>query len=367
MRIGMDARFLVEERTGVETYFHELLWRLIHAGGEDEILLFRGAGLLPRLPEGRWRCVEANGRAWRWGLSGTLARESLDLFYSPITSFPLRAGLKTVATVHDLSWHHAPSSYSALERLRQRRWTKLAAEHAHGIVVVSNSTGKDLSQLHPSVARRMVTISPGVDEGFFASVPHREQQRVRDRYGLPGRYLLALASFHPRKNLGCLVEAYDRFRSRNPERLQLLLAGKGGRDSARVLARVSRSPFRDDILLCGYVPREDLPALYSGAELFVLVSRYEGFGIPAVEAMASGIPVVVSDLEVFREVCGEAAFRTDPQDPESIAETIASSLRDTPDRARRLEEGIRKARDYRWETSAGKLRDYLHQVAGEAA
>ncbi len=367
MRIGVDARFLVEEKTGVETYFHELLSRLIRLGGDEEYVLFRGDSLTPDLPPGRWRVVGAGGRAWSWGLTAKLSGEGLDLFYSPVTAFPLAGAPRSIVTIHDLSWHHTPSSYSSLERARQRRWTALAARHANGIVVVSESTGKDLAALHPAAAGKMTTISPGADDACFSSVPASEVQRVRDRYGLKGRYLLALASFHPRKNLPGLVEAYDRFRARGPERIQLLLAGRGGSDSARVLARIARSPFRGDILLSGYVPREDLAALYAAAELFVLVSHYEGFGIPALEAMARGTPVLVSDLPVFREVCGEAAIRVAPDDPDAVAEGIGASIRDTPERSARIEAGIRRAHGYRWEDSATRLKDFFRRVEGGAS
>jgi glycosyltransferase involved in cell wall biosynthesis len=362
VKIGVDARFLVEQQTGVETYFHQLLSRLIRLGGEDEYVLFRADSLMPELPPGRWRLVGASGRAWSWGLTGKLSGEALDLFYSPVTAFPLAGAPRSIVTIHDLSWHHTPSSYSALERARQRRWTALAASHADGIVVVSESTAKDLAALHPSAAGKMITISPGVDDTCFGSVPAPEVQRVRDRYGLQGRYLLALASFHPRKNLPGLVEAYDRFRERGPERIQLLLAGRGGSDSARLLSRIARSPYRRDILLSGYVPREDLAALYASAELFALVSHYEGFGIPALEAMARGTPVLVSDLPVFQEVCGEAAIRVAPGDPDAVAEGIGASIRDTPERTRRIEEGIRRAHGYRWDDSATRLKDFFRHV-----
>jgi len=367
LRIGVDARFLVEEKTGVETYFHQLLSRLIRLGGDEEYVLFRGDSLMPELPAGRWRLVGAGGRAWSWGLTGKLSAESLDLFYSPVTAFPLAGAPRSIVTIHDLSWHHTPSSYSTLERARQRRWTALAARHADGIVVVSETTGKDFAALHPSAAGKMTTISPGVDDSSFGSVPASEVQRVRDRYGLTGRYLLALASFHPRKNLPGLVEAYDRFRSRGPERLQLLLAGRGGSDSSRVLDRVARSPFRSDILLSGYVPQTDLAALYAAAELFVLASHYEGFGIPALEAMARGTPVLVSDLPVFREVCGEAALRVAPGDADALAEGIGASIRDTPARSARIEAGISRARGYRWENSATRLVDFFRQVERRAS
>jgi glycosyltransferase involved in cell wall biosynthesis len=190
---------------------------------------------------------------------------------------------------------------------------------------------------------------------------------VRDRYSLPGRYLLTLGSFHPRKNLPALVEAYDRFRSRHPEKVTLLVAGRGGRDSSRLLSRILRSPFRKDILLAGYVPREDLPALYAGADLLVFPSRYEGFGIPALEAMAVGTPVLVSDLPIFQEVCGEAALRFDPRDPDSMAEGIARSLQEEPGRAERIRRGAERARGFRWEDSARRLRDLFHAVAEESS
>lgn len=362
MRIGVDARFLVEEKTGVETYFHELLSRLIRQGGDDEYVLFRGDSLAPELPAGRWRCVGAGGRAWTWGLTGKIGAEALDLFYSPVTAFPLAGAVRSIVTIHDLSWRQTPESYSPLERARQRRWTSLAARHASAIAVVSESTKTDFLALHPSASGKVQTIAPGIDDSRFNAVSAGEVRRVRDRYSLEGRFLLALGSFHPRKNLPMLVEAYDRFRSGSPERLQLLVAGRGGSDSARVLARIARSPFRQDILLSGYVPREDLPGLYSGAELFVMVSLYEGFGIPALEAMACGTPVLVSDLPVFEEVCGEAALKVNPRDPEAIAAGISEAIRDTPQRSRRLQAGIEKARKHSWEESAARLREMFHHV-----
>jgi glycosyltransferase involved in cell wall biosynthesis len=362
MRIGVDARFLVEEKTGVETYFHELLSQLIRQGGEDEYVLFRGDSLAPQLPAGRWRCVAAAGRAWAWGLTGKIGAEGLDLFYSPVTAFPLAGEVRSIVTIHDLSWRQTPDSYSPLERTRQRRWTDLAARHASGIAVVSESTRSDFLALHPSASGKVRTITPGIDDSRFHAVPAGEVRRVRDRYSLQGRYLLALASFHPRKNLPMLVEAYDRFRSGSPERIQLLLAGRGGSDSTRVLARIARSPFRQDILLSGYVPKEDLPGLYSGAELFVMTSLYEGFGIPALEAMACGTPVVVSDLPVFEEVCGEAALKANPRDAEAIAAGIGEAIRDTPERSRRLQAGAAIARKHSWQESAARLRDLFHHV-----
>jgi glycosyltransferase involved in cell wall biosynthesis len=363
MRIGVDARFLVAQRTGVETYFQEILERLILLGGSEEYLLYGTRSILPRLPEGRWRSV--NGRrslrsGWR---PAPRPEDRLDLFYSPVTAFPLTGAPRRIVTVHDLSWHHVPESYSVLDRFRQRRWVSLAARRADRIVAVSETTRRDLSALFPEAAPKTVVIPPGVEERFFAEWGRRDEQRVRDRYSLDGRYLLALGSFHPRKNLPKLVEAYDRFRSENPGRILLLIAGRGGKDSGRLLSRIVRSPFRREILLSGYVPREDLPALYAGADLLVFPSLYEGFGIPALEAMAVGTPVLVSDLPVFEEVCGAAALRFDPADPDSIARGIALSLQEEPARAERIRQGAERARRFRWEDSARRLRDLFRETA----
>ncbi len=365
MRIGVDARFLVAERTGVETYFQEILERLILLGGEEEYFLYGTRGSVPPLPEGRWQCLDGTRGARFWRRPAPVPEDRIDLFYSPVTAFPLTGAPRRVATVHDLSWHHVPGSYSALERFRQRRWVSRAARFADRIVTVSESTRRDLAALFPEAGAKSVVVPPGVEDRFFAEWGRREEQRVRDRYSLQGRYLLSLGSFHPRKNLPTLVEAYDRFRSRNAERILLLIAGRGGRDSSRLLSRIVRSPHRHDILLSGYVPREDLPALYAGADLLVFPSLYEGFGIPALEAMAVGTPVLVSDLAVFEEVCGPAALRFDPEDPDSMAEGIALSLREEPGRAERIREGAERARQYRWENSARRLRDLFREVGRE--
>jgi glycosyltransferase involved in cell wall biosynthesis len=362
VRIGMDARFLVAERTGVETYFQEILGRLILLGGSEEYLLFGGREGAPGLPEGRWQCVGVRSPWMAWRRPSPVPEDRLDLFYSPVTAFPTAGAPRRIVTVHDLSWHHVPESYSLVERSRQRYWVSQAARRADRIVTVSESTRRDLTSLHPEAGPKTVVIPPGVEDRFFAEWGRRDEQRVRDRYSLDGRYLITLGSFHPRKNLPRLVEAYDLFRSRNPGRVQLLIAGRGGGDSSRLLSRIVRSPYRRDILLSGYVPREDLPALYAGAELLVFPSRHEGFGIPALEAMAVGTPVLVSDLPVFEEICGPAALRFDPASSESMAEGLALSLKEEPGRAERIQEGARRARSFRWEDSARRLLELFRLV-----
>jgi glycosyltransferase involved in cell wall biosynthesis len=362
MRIGVDARFLVAERTGVETYFQEILERLILLGGEEEYFLYGSHGMAPRLPPGKWQCVESRRLAFPPGSPRPRPEDRLDLFYSPVTAFPSSGAPRRVVTVHDLSWHHVPDSYSPLERFRHRRWVSRAVAEADRVVVVSEATRRDLAAAFPASETKSVVIPPGVEERFFAEWGRRDEQRVRDRYSLQGRYLLTLGSFHPRKNLPDLVEAYDRLRSRSAERMTLLIAGRGGRDSGRLVDRILRSPYRGDILMAGYVPREDLPALYAGADLLVFPSRYEGFGIPALEAMAVGTPVLVSDLPVFEEVCADAALRFRPGDPDSLAEGMAASLREEPGRLERVRRGAERARRFRWEDSARRLRDLFREV-----
>ena len=365
MRIGVDARFLVAQRTGVETYFQEILERLILLGGAEEYFLYGTRGIPPRLPEGRWQSVEER-RGLRSGGGRSPVRRTgstCSTRPSPRSPSPERRAASSRCTISPGTTF--PESYSALDRFRQRRWVSLAVRLADRIVAVSETTRRDLSALFPEAARKTVVIPPGVEDRFFAEWGRRDEQRVRDRYSLDGRYLLALGSFHPRKNLPNLVEAYDRFRSENPGRILLLIAGRGGRDSGRLLSRIVRSPFRREILLSGYVPREDLPALYAGADLLVFPSLYEGFGIPALEAMAVGTPVLVSDLPVFEEVCGAAALRFNPEDPDSIARGIALSLQEEPERAERIRQGAERARRFRWEDSARRLRDLFRETAEE--
>ncbi len=367
MRIGIDARFLLRRRTGVETYAHEIVTRLVAFQGPEEFLLFRCAGD-PGLPPGRWR--HAGGRAaadpGAWRALGLLMREKPDLFYSPVTAFPLAGAGRLIVTVHDLAWHELPAYYPLDQRLRQRLWLRLAAARADRIVAVSGTTRDRLVELEPGVANRTTVIPPGVDDAFFREAGPAERQRVRRRYGLEGRYILSVGTFHPRKNVPGLLSAFERHRAGGGERLQLLLAGEGGDDQDRVRAIAASSPRRDDILLPGYVPREDLPALYSEADLFVLASHQEGFGIPALEAMACGTPVVVPDRPIFREVCGEVAVRVSPADPGALASGIESARREAPGSRERIARGRERVLRFRWENSALLLRDLMRDVAVRA-
>ncbi|HEU4403649.1 MAG TPA: glycosyltransferase family 1 protein [Candidatus Polarisedimenticolia bacterium] len=364
MRIGIDARFLIEQRTGVETYFQEILERLVRLAGPEEYVLFGTGPRRPALPEGRWSCVEGDTGVAPWMTPRLLRRERLDLFYSPVTALPLAGVRRRIATVYDLAWHHVPAHYPLAERVSQRLWLGLAGRVADRIVTISEATRRDIAGLLP--AARTEVITPGVDPAFFREIPAPVVAQVRGRYGLEGGYLLVVATYHPRKNLPRLIEAYDRFRNRMPGRTRLVIAGRGGADTERLRERVAVSPYRGDILLPGYVPREDLPALYAGADLFLLPSRYEGFGMPLAEAMACAVPVLASDLPIFREVCGEAALYLDPDDTESIVQGIERGLRRGPERETRVRLGIERAGRFRWDASALRLRDLFRETAGSA-
>lgn len=363
MKIGIDGRFLLHRRTGVETYLHEILRRLLTLEGTEEYVLFRCDGD-PQLPPGRWRHAGGNGArgAGAWRAISLLLQEKPDLFYSPVTAYPLAGAGRLIVTVHDLAWHQLPADYSFNQRLRHRLWVRMAARRADRIVTVSATTRAHLVEMEPAVSGRTSVISPGVDDGFFRESPPEDRQRARRRYGLEGHYILAVGTFHPRKNLPTLVDAFDRFRARNGERVQLLLAGGAGDDSDRIRERVRSSRHRDDIVLAGYVPREELPALYSDADLLALPSRQEGFGIPPLEAMACGTPALVADLPIFREVCGDAAFLVTASDPDNIAAGIETARRGAPGSGDRIKRGRERARRYRWENSALQLRDLFRDT-----
>jgi glycosyltransferase involved in cell wall biosynthesis len=368
LKIGIDARFLVERRTGVETYCHEILRRLVALEGPEEYVLFRCGGE-PGLPPGHWRHAGRSDGArggGAWHALTLLLQERPDLFYSPVTAFPLLGASRRVVTVHDLAWHQLPEHYPLDQRLRHRLWLRMAARRADRIVAVSQTTHDDLLALEPGVLGRTTVIPAGVDDDFFQEVTPEARRRVRERYALTDRYVLSVGAFHPRKNLPRLVEAYDRFRAGTREGTLLVIAGGAGDDRDRIRQRVASSPHRGDILLPGYVPRADLPALYAEADLFVLPSHQEGFGIPPLEAMACGTPVLVSDLPIFREVCGDAAVRVSAADHDAIARGIAAARRGAPGSEDRICRGREWVRRFRWENSALRLRDLFRETLGRA-
>ncbi len=353
MRLGIDASYLLEARkSGVETYTLNLLRAWLSLPDRPETFLY-AAG--PEAPPDAASVLEAADcarvsripRLWlRLRMPFAMWRDRLTVAHFPGTLLPPWLPCPAVTTFYDLAFFRYPEMYDPSERPIYDRLIPASAARSAAIIAVSESTKRDLIEfLHVPEAK--ITVTPlGVDPRF---APVTDAAAIVERLGLKQPYLLAcIGSGHRRKNLRAVVEAFDRLA--RPD-LRLVVVGAAQRDP-EALAAIERSSSRDRILLLGHLPEDSLPAVYSAAAVFCFPSLYEGFGLPVLEALACGTPVVCSNTSSLLEVAGNAAVFIDPAEPGSLALAVQALLEDEARRRALSAAGLARAREFTWERTA---------------
>ncbi len=359
MRIAVDANPAARAlRTGTETYTIEILKALAHRDASSEYLLFANQPRPPpdlRLPANfAWNYL-APRRAWSHRALGPAAtRARPDLLFIPAHVLPATYHGRSVVTVHDVGHRHVRRAYRWTAWLYLEASTRWAARFATRLIAVSESTGRDLIQLYGVPARRVTVVPEGVPEDATA-VPPVAIQRVAVRYALGHPYFLFIGSLHPRKNLEFLARAFDRAFAAGPGTL-LALAGQPVAGAER-LDRVA------GIRRLGYVPRADLLPLLAGARALVLPSHFEGFGLPGIEAMACGTPVLASRAGALPDTIGDAGVLLAADDLEGWIDALRSLRGDDGLRARLSDRGRRRAARFNWDHAAQALLEVFAQVS----
>jgi glycosyltransferase involved in cell wall biosynthesis len=245
--------------------------------------------------------------------------------------------------IHDLSFRHHPEWFTRGEKLRFELTVPWTARRAKRILTVSEFSRRDIIQSLGVPEDRVVVTYNRVPRSFAPQLAG-DVVATLERLGIRGPYVLALGNLQPRKNLPLLIRAWQELRAAEPDfDLRLVLVGKKAWLFDDVLAASERSRFADDIVLTGYVPDEELPRLYSGAEFCVYPSLFEGFGLPPVEAMACGAPVITSNTTALPEICGDAAEYFDPTSADGLKRAMLALHRDTALRAQRAAAGLKRA------------------------
>jgi glycosyltransferase involved in cell wall biosynthesis len=359
VRVVVDVTPLSRPRTGIGNYLRGLIRGLVDAG-DFEIIAFgpvsrRGKGSVEealaglqierRLPVVPW------AHAWRtaWSRLGLVPVERLtgplDVFHFSDWMYPpQRSGLRAT-TIYDLVPLRFPDWVTPRTRAMHTAKYRNAARTCDLIVCISRYTADDVAKRLGVTAERLSVAHPGLDRRFSPDGPARSE---------PTPYILSVSTLGPRKNLATLVDAFSLLRKRCPE-VSLLIAGPP--------SGVARSELEvDGVKLLGFVPDEELAALYRGAAAFVYPSRLEGFGMPVIEALASGTPVVAAAHPSLDEACGEAALRVDPENVEAFAETLERAL-DEQDAL--VASGLEHARRFTWEaTGRAVVKAYQRALAG---
>ncbi len=289
----------------------------------------------------------------------------VDLYHSPDFVLPPLRHARGILTVHDLAFLMRPECADARLRTYLEEVVPRSVQRADFIIADSENTRNDLVVLL-GVNPHAVSVVPGGVEDRFAPVTDEAAlQAVRERVGVGGApFILAIGVIEPRKNLNRLMDAFALLKERQvgPPELKLVLAGGQGWLVEGILQHHEKSPVRDEILMPGFVSDEMLPALYSAAALFAFPSLYEGFGLPVLEAMACGTPVVASRASCVPEVAEGASIMIDPDDTEELASALEQALCNPELRTQLIDKGLERARQYTWEHAATSLLEVYRRV-----
>ena len=369
MLIGIDAsRAAIRERTGTENYAYSLTRALQRLAVGHRFRLYLDRAPPPELIDGdaQVECrVIPFPRLWTHvRLAWEVARHPPDVLYVPAHVIPLVHPRRCVATVHDLGYLRYPETHTPKARWYLDWSTRHSARAARRVIADSRATRDDLVGHYGIAADKVVVAYPAAAEGLREVTDPEALAAVRARYGTGERYLLYLGSLHPRKNLGALVQAFSllcRSGALDAD-VNLVLAGKAGWLYDEVLDQVRERSVQGRVILPGYVPMEDLPALLSGARAFVFPSLYEGFGLPVLEAMGSGSPVCCSHASSLPEVGGDAALFFDPSDTESITSTLRQALTDKALASAMRQKGLARAAQFSWRRTATETLDLYERV-----
>jgi len=368
MRVGIDYTAAVHQGAGIGRYTRALIAALTHLDRSTEYRLVV-AGRGGRYGQARWPanvrlCViplsqRALTRMWqrlRLPLPIEVFTGPLDLCYSPDFVLPPVLRARTLLTVHDLSFARYPQTVDP----RLYRYLNVAVPRsvrsADHILADSQNTARDLRELWGVPWGKMSILYSGVESRFRPMTDSAELARVQRRYDLPPRFILSVGTLQPRKNYERLIRAFSQLQATaEGHSYRLVVVGGKGWLYEPIFHSVRELGLEKGVLFSGFVDDEDLPALYTLADLFAFPSLYEGFGLPVLEAMACGTPVVCSEASSLPEVAGDAALLVDPTDVESWAEAMGRALSDEELRRRLVARGLAQARAFTWEQAAREL------------
>ncbi|MFL6334375.1 MAG: glycosyltransferase family 4 protein [Pyrinomonadaceae bacterium] len=374
MHIAIDAHSVGTGLAGNETYAANLVEALAEIDRENSYTVYVTREEAARRFGGRWANVGVRRTMPHTPLlripltlSAELRRRPVDLLHVQYTAPPL-APCPVVATIHDLSFEHLPETFKLRSRVQLRLTVRATARRAAHVIAPSEHTRRDLVETYGLDPARVTAIPLAVAPHFRPVADAGEVERVKKQHGIAGEYVLAVGSIQPRKNLARLVRAYSALRrGRGRSNLpQLVLVGKQAWLYGDTLTTIEEEGLGESVVLTGYVSEGDLPALYTGALCFAYPSFYEGFGLPPLEAMSCGAPVLTGNLTSLPEVVGDAGLMVDPFDSGAIASALARLIDDDALRASLRERGLRRARSFDWrDTARMTLQVYRRVMSGE--
>ena len=377
MRIGVEASAIARsEKTGVPYYSYHIIRattrlmpkdtfelayigfgkKKVSTGFDESNVADRRISFLPsKIYDGLFRYLVAPP-------FDLLANVRSDVFIFPnFVRWPLLWARKSIVVVYDLSYLNASDHSQSRHRSFLTKWVPISIRKSDHVVVISENTKKEVMEAYATNEADITVIYPAVDHDFFR--PSTAQVAgVQKKYGITKPYILSLCTIEPRKNLVGLLNAYSQLPADIKESHTLVLAGGKGWLDGEISVKYEEISRDYDVVMTGYVDEADLPALYSGAKVFAYPSFYEGFGMPPLEAMACGTPVITSNNSSLPEVVGDAGIMVDAHDTAALADAIAKVVTD-PELAKKMRAaGIERAKRFDWTTEGAKLKNILERL-----
>ncbi len=362
VHIGIDAHTIGARQAGNETYVKNLIPALAELDSENRYTLF----FTQKQAADEWRSRFANFSVQLIlaptpivrvpvALALELRRRPVDVLHVQFTAPPF-CRVPVVATIHDLSFEHLPETFTRRGRFQLRLTVRSTAQLAARVATASDYSRQDLIRTYGLRPEKIAVTYYRVDSRYTPNpASDKETPEARRRFRIERDFVLAVGSLQPRKNLVRLIHAYARLRAEQEGFAhQLVIVGRPLWLFREVFAAIERQPWARDIIVTGYVADEELPVLYRAAAVLVYPSLLEGFGLPPLEAMACGTPVVASSTSCFPEILGDAAVLVDPYDEVALARAILTSVSDERLRGQLREAGLARARRFTWRATAEK-------------
>lgn len=361
MIVGIDASQAVKEKkTGVEYLASQLILNLKEIDHTNSYLLFTNQKLENKYIDKNFKQVFIPFiKFWHsFRLPLALIKYKPKLFLEIGYKLPNFSPKRTICFVHDLASKHYPKAYTAKEKILLNNSFRQALR-SKILIFISNNTKKDYFKYYPGFQGKSYVIHPGYNNLLYKKITN-----PKDILKIKSKYILCLGRLEKRKNIGNLIAAYNIFCQKNDYDYKLVLAGKKGYgfDQIDNIISVLEEKVRSNIIIPGYISENDLPHLYAKAELFVFPSLYEGFGIPVLEAMACGTPVICSNSSSLPEAGGEAVEYFDPKKPEEISKSIEKVLFDKKLQNQMIEKGFKQSKKFSYQKMASEILKIIDSI-----
>lgn len=373
--VGVDGNEAnVRNRVGVNVYAFSLLWSLYklqgRIGKNYRFVIYLSSPPLDDMPKeisGFWeyRVLKGGGL---WVLRKLtpyllLNKDKITLFFTPSHYTPLLSRVPLVCSIMDLGYLEFSEQFKKKTFWQLKYWSAISIFVSKGIIAISKETANDILRHYPFASGKIEVTYLGYDKDrFYYPFPFNNVRQVKRKYKIGKNYILYLGTLKPSKNIGGIIEAFFIIENEFPD-YQLVIAGKKGWLFEEIFARVERLGIRERVVFTDFIDEQDKPALMAGASVFVSPSFWEGFGLIALESMAVGTPVVVSNRGSFPEVVGKAGILVNPEDPSNIADGIRRVLK--MDRVRYnmlVKKGIERARFFSWERTALETISFFERI-----